>query len=204
MRGNIAPDGAVMKPAAAEARLHKHTGPAIVFDSYPEMKAAVDDENLEVTGDHIMVFRKCRTCWWTRHARMGHAAYPNQASKTGCARYDPYIRCTDERNELRCLYPACCPQRPEYWRAISAVVQNGDMIEVDIAARSLNLLVDEAELEKRKANWSPPKQETGRGYQWMSAQHIQQADTGCDFDFLETSFGKNCQRARYFLKSLWS
>ena len=64
------------------------------------------------------------------------------------------------------------------------------MIEVDVAARKLNLLVDEAELEARRRAWQPPEETVGRGYQWMSARHIQQADKGCDFDFLETSFGK--------------
>ena len=91
VRGNIAPDGAVMKPAAAEARLHKHTGPAIVFDSYPEMKAAVDDENLDITADHIMVFRNAGPVGGAGYARMGDAAYPYKAGKTGGARYDPYL-----------------------------------------------------------------------------------------------------------------
>ena len=196
VRGNIAPDGAVMKPAAAEARLHKHTGPAIVFDSYPEMKAAVDDENLDVTGDHIMVFRNAGPVGGPGMPEWGMLPIPTKLVKQGVR---DMIRISDARMSGT-SYGACILHvAPEaYIGGPLALVQNGDMIEVDIAARSMNLLVDEAELEKRKANWTPPKQETGRGYQWMSAQHIQQADTGCDFDFLETSFGKTAKEPDIF------
>ena len=196
VRGNIAPDGAVMKPAAADARLHKHTGPAIVFDSYPEMKAAVDDENLDVTGDHIMVFRNAGPVGGPGMPEWGMLPIPTKLVKQGVR---DMIRISDARMSGT-SYGACILHvAPEaYIGGPLALVQNGDMIEVDIAARSMNLLVDEAELEKRKANWTPPKQETGRGYQWMSAQHIQQADTGCDFDFLETSFGKTAKEPDIF------
>ena len=196
VRGNIAPDGAVMKPAAAEARLHKHTGPAIVFNSYPEMKAAVDDENLDITADHIMVFRNAGPVGGPGMPEWGMLPIPTKLVKQGVR---DMIRISDARMSGT-SYGACILHvAPEaYIGGPLALVQNGDMIEVDIPARSLNLLVDEAELAKRKANWSPPEETAGRGYQWISARHIQQADTGCDFDFLETSFGKTAKEPDIF------
>jgi dihydroxy-acid dehydratase len=196
VRGNIAPDGAVMKPAAAEARLHKHTGPAIVFDSYPEMKAAVDDENLDITADHIMVFRNAGPVGGPGMPEWGMLPIPTKLVKQGVR---DMIRISDARMSGT-SYGACILHvAPEaYIGGPLALVQNGDMIEVDIPARSLNLLVDEAELAKRKARWSPPEETAGRGYQWISARHIQQADTGCDFDFLETSFGRTAKEPDIF------
>ena len=196
VRGNIAPDGAVMKPAAAEARLHKHTGPAIVFDSYPEMKAAVDDENLDITADHIMVFRNAGPVGGPGMPEWGMLPIPTKLVKQGVR---DMIRISDARMSGT-SYGACILHvAPEaYIGGPLALVQNGDMIEVDIPARSLSLLVDEAELAKRKASWSPPEETAGRGYQWISARHIQQADTGCDFDFLQTSFGRTAKEPDIF------
>ena len=188
LRGNLAPDGAVMKPAAAEARLHKHTGPAIVFDSYPEMKAAIEDESLDVTADHIMVFRNAGPVGGPGMPEWGMLPIPVKLVKQGVR---DMLRLSDARMSGT-SYGACILHAaPE--AAIGgplALVKNGDMIEVDVAARKLNLLVDEAELEARRRTWQPPEETVSRGYQWMSARHIQQADKGCDFDFLETSFGK--------------
>ncbi|MGB1468308.1 MAG: L-arabinonate dehydratase [Candidatus Puniceispirillaceae bacterium] len=189
LRGNLAPDGAVMKPAAAEARLHKHTGPAIVFDSYPEMKAAVEDETLDVTADHIMVFRNAGPVGGPGMPEWGMLPIPVKLVKQGVR---DMLRISDARMSGT-SYGACILHAaPE--AAIGgplALVKNGDMIAVDVAARTLDLLVDKAELQARKQVWQPPEQTVSRGYHWMSAQHIQQADKGCDFDFLETTFGKS-------------
>ncbi|MGB1400021.1 MAG: dihydroxy-acid dehydratase, partial [Candidatus Puniceispirillaceae bacterium] len=196
LRGNLSPDGAVMKPAAAEPHLHKHTGPALVFDSYPEMKAAVDDENLDVTADHVMVFRNAGPVGGPGMPEWGMLPIPTKLVKQGVR---DMIRISDARMSGT-SYGACILHvAPEaYIGGPLALVQNGDMIEVDIAARTLNLLVDEAELAKRKANWTPPQETAGRGYQWISAKHIQQADTGCDFDFLESGFGKTAKEPDIF------
>jgi len=196
LRGNLSPDGAVMKPAAAEPHLHKHAGPAIVFDSYPEMKAAVDDENLNVTADHVMVFRNAGPVGGPGMPEWGMLPIPTKLVKQGVR---DMIRISDARMSGT-SYGACILHvAPEaYIGGPLALVQNGDMIEVDIAARTLNLLVDEAELAKRKANWTPPQETAGRGYQWISAKHIQQADTGCDFDFLESCFGKTAKEPDIF------
>ena len=188
LKGNLAPDGAVMKPAAAEARLHVHKGPAIVFDSYEEMKAAVDDETLDVTADHIMIFRNAGPVGGPGMPEWGMMPIPTKLVKQGVR---DMLRISDARMSGT-SYGACILHvAPEsYIGGPLALVQTGDIIEVNIPERSLNMLVDEAELARRKAAWVAPEPLVTRGYQWMSAQHIQQADKGCDFDFLETSFGK--------------
>lgn len=189
LTGNLAPDGAVMKPAAAEQRLHKHKGPAIVFDSYPEMKAAVEDETLDVTADHVMVFRNAGPVGGPGMPEWGMLPIPVKLVKQGVR---DMVRISDARMSGT-SYGACILHvAPEaYIGGPLALVRTGDMIEVDIPARQLNLLVDDQELAQRRADWKAPKSTVGRGYHWMSAQHIQQADKGCDFDFLETSFGKS-------------
>ena len=188
LKGNLAPDGAVMKPAAAEARLHVHKGPAIVFDSYEDMKAAVDDETLDVTADHVMIFRNAGPVGGPGMPEWGMMQIPTKLVKQGVR---DMLRISDARMSGT-SYGACILHvAPEsYIGGPLALVQTGDIIEVNIPERSLNMLVDETELARRKAAWVAPEPLVTRGYQWMSAQHIQQADKGCDFDFLETSFGK--------------
>ena len=188
LKGNLAPDGAVMKPAAAEARLHVHKGPAIVFDSYKDMKAAVDDETLDVTADHVMIFRNAGPVGGPGMPEWGMMPIPTKLVKQGVR---DMLRISDARMSGT-SYGACILHvAPEsYIGGPLAIVQTGDIIEVNIPERSLNMLIDETELARRKAAWVAPEPSVTRGYQWMSAQHIQQADKGCDFDFLETSFGK--------------
>lgn len=188
LKGNLAPDGAVMKPAAAEARLHVHKGPAKVFDSYEDMKAAVDDETLDVTADHVMIFRNAGPVGGPGMPEWGMMQIPTKLVKQGVR---DMLRISDARMSGT-SYGACILHvAPEsYIGGPLALVQTGDIIEVNIPERSLNMLVDETELARRKAAWVAPEPSVTRGYQWMSAQHIQQADKGCDFDFLETSFGK--------------
>lgn len=188
LKGNLAPDGAVMKPAAAEARLHVHKGPAIVFDRYEDMKAAVDDETLDVTADHVMIFRNAGPVGGPGMPEWGMMQIPTKLVKQGVR---DMLRISDARMSGT-SYGACILHvAPEsYIGGPLALVQTGDTIEVNIPERSLNMLVDETELARRKAAWVAPEPLVTRGYQWMSAQHIQQADKGCDFDFLETSFGK--------------
>jgi dihydroxy-acid dehydratase len=188
LKGNLAPDGAVMKPAAAEARLHVHKGPAIVFDSYEDMKAAVDDETLDVSADHVMIFRNAGPVGGPGMPEWGMMQIPTKLVKQGVR---DMLRISDARMSGT-SYGACILHvAPEsYIGGPLALVQTGDIIEVNIPERSLNMLVDETELARRKAAWVAPEPSVTRGYQWMSAQHIQQADKGCDFDFLETSFGK--------------
>jgi len=196
LKGNLAPDGAVMKPAAAEQRLHKHKGPAIVFDSYPEMKAAIEDETLDVTADHVMVFRYAGPVGGPGMPEWGMLPIPKKLVKQGVR---DMVRISDARMSGT-SYGACILHvAPEaHVGGPLALVKTGDMIEVDIPGRTLNLLVGEDELERRRAQWRAPAPTAGRGYEWMSARHIQQADKGCDFDFLETAFGKTAKEPDIF------
>jgi dihydroxy-acid dehydratase len=186
LRGNLAPDGVVIKPSAAEARLLKHSGRAIVFDNYAALKQAVDDPSLDVTGDDIMVLRNAGP----KGAGMpewGMLPIPTKLLKQGVK---DMLRLSDARMSGTsyggCLLH-CTPEA-----AIGgplALVQTGDTITVDVPARRIHLNVSDDELARRKAAWQAPPPRWERGYGWMFSRHILQADQGCDFDFLETGFG---------------
>ena len=188
LRGNLAPDGCVIKPAAMQQHLMVHEGPALVFDSYPEMKAAVNDEDLDVTADHIMIFRGAGPIGAPGMPEWGMLPIPTKLVKQGVR---DMLRISDARMSGT-SYGACVLHvAPE--AAIGgplAFVKTGDMIRVDVPKRSIDMLVSEEELAKRRAAWTPPEPKATRGYNWMFTKHIQQADKGCDFDYLETSFGR--------------
>lgn len=188
LRGNIAPDGCVIKPAAMQQHLMVHEGPALVFDSYPEMKAAVNDEDLDVTADHIMIFRGAGPIGAPGMPEWGMLPIPTKLVKQGVR---DMLRISDARMSGT-SYGACVLHvAPE--AAIGgplALVKTGDMIRVDVPNRSIDMLVSDEELATRRAAWTPPEPKATRGYNWMFTKHIQQADKGCDFDYLETSFGK--------------
>ena len=119
---------------------------------------------------------------------MGHAADPDQTGEAGRARHGAAVGCAHERHQLRRLHPACLAE--SYIGGPLALVRNGDKITLDVNARTINLDVPEAELAKRRAAWKAPEPRYERGYGWMFTRHIKQANEGCDFDFLETGFGK--------------
>ena len=187
LKGNLAPDGAVIKPCAMEERLLVHEGPAIVFDSYPEMKAAVDDPDLDVTADHIMVFRHGGPIGGPGMPEWGMLPIPTKLVKQGVR---DMLRLSDARMSGT-SYGACILHAaPE--AAIGgplALVKTGDIIRVNVPERRLDMLVDDAELARRRAAWTPPRAHFERGFGWMFSRHIRQANEGCDFDFLETGFG---------------
>ncbi len=187
LRGNIAPDGCVMKPSACAPHLMQHTGPALVFDSYPEMKKAVDDENLDVTADHILVLRNAGPQGGPGMPEWGMLPIPTKLVKQGVR---DMLRLSDARMSGT-SYGACILHvAPEaYIGGPLALVKTGDLITVDIPNRSIHLEVTDAELEARRAAWVAPPPRFERGYGWMYAKHVGQADTGCDFDFLRTDFG---------------
>jgi len=188
LRGNLCPNGAVIKPSACEERFQKHTGPALVFDSYPEMKAAIDDENLDVTPDHILVLRNAGPLGGPGMPEWGMLPMPKKLLKQG---YRDMLRISDARMSGT-SYGACVLHvAPEaYIGGPLALLRTGDLISIDIPARTLNMLVDDEELERRRAQWKAPEPKFERGYGWMFSQHISQADQGCDFDYLTTEFGK--------------
>lgn len=188
LRGNLCPDGAVIKPSACEERFQKHTGPALVFDSYPEMKAAIDDENLDVTPDHILVLRNAGPLGGPGMPEWGMLPMPKVLLKQG---HRDMLRISDARMSGT-SYGACVLHvAPEsYVGGPLALLKTGDLVSVDIPNRSLNMLVDEEELARRRAEWKAPAPRFERGYGWMFSQHISQADQGCDFDYLTAEFGK--------------
>ena len=187
LRGNIAPGGAVIKPSACAPQFLKHTGPALVFDSYPEMKKAVEDENLDVTAGHILVLRNAGPKGGPGMPEWGMLPIPLKLVKQGVR---DMLRLSDARMSGT-SYGACILHAaPEaYIGGPLALVKTGDLITVDVAERRIHLEVSDAELAARRAAWVAPPPRFERGYGWMFSRHILQADDGCDFDYLETSFG---------------
>ena len=187
LRGNLCPDGAVIKPAACDPKFHVHEGPALVFDSYPEMKKAVDDENLDVTPDHVMVLRNAGPLGGPGFPEWGMLPIPKALIKQG---HRDMLRISDARMSGT-SYGACVLHvAPEaFVGGPLALLKNGDIVRLDLPNRRLDMLVDEAELVKRKAEWTPPEPRFQRGWGWMFSRHVTQADKGCDFDFLERGFG---------------
>ena len=183
LRGNLAPRGCVMKPAAAEPRLHKHRGPAIVFRDYNHMAAEVERDDLDVTADHVMVLQNAGPKGGPGMPEWGMLPIPRKLVQAGVR---DMLRISDGRMSGT-SYGACILHvAPEsYVGGPLALVQTGDEIEVDIAERRIHLHVSDEELERRRAAWTPPPAHYQRGYGQMFSTHIAQADDGCDFDFLE-------------------
>lgn len=187
LKGNLAPDGCVIKPSACEPRFLKHSGPALVFDDYPSMKKAVDDETLDVTADHVLILRNAGPLGGPGMPEWGMLPIPKKLVKQGVR---DMLRLSDARMSGT-SYGACILHvAPEsYIGGPLCLVRNGDIISIDVDKRSISLDVPEAELARRRAEWKQPEPRYERGYGWMFSQHIKQADHGCDFDFLETAFG---------------
>jgi dihydroxy-acid dehydratase len=187
LRGNLAPDGCVIKPSACSPDLLKHTGPALVFDDYPSMKKAIDDPDLDVTKDHVLILRNAGPQGGPGMPEWGMLPIPTKLVKQGVR---DMMRISDARMSGT-SYGACVLHvAPEaYVGGNLALVKTGDTITVDVPNRAIHLHVSDEELAQRRVAWKPPAKRFERGYGYMFAQHILQADQGCDFDYLETSFG---------------
>jgi dihydroxy-acid dehydratase len=187
LKGNLAPRGCVIKPSACAPHLRKHSGPAIVFDDYSSMKAVIDHDDFDVTPDHILILRNAGPHGGPGMPEWGMLPIPKKLVKQGVR---DMLRISDARMSGT-SYGACILHvSPEaYVGGPLALVRTGDIISVDVAARSITLEVDKAELQHRRSHWKPPAPRFERGYGFMFAQHIGQADEGCDFDFLRTDFG---------------
>jgi dihydroxy-acid dehydratase len=187
LRGNLAPKGCVIKPPAAEPRLLQHTGPAIVFDTYDEMTKAVNDLDLDVTPDHIMVLRNAGPIGGPGMPEWGMLPIPKKLLRQGVR---DMLRISDARMSGT-SYGACILHvSPEaHIGGPLAAVRTGDLITVDVPNRSIHLHVSDEQIQDRLRTWSPPPRDYPRGYNKLFAQHIRQADEGCDFDFLEGSGG---------------
>ncbi len=183
LRGNLAPDGAVIKPAAAEARLLKHAGPAVTFADYNDMAARIDDPALDVTADSVLVLKNAGPLGAPGMPEWGQLPIPKKLLAQGVR---DMVRISDARMSGT-SYGACVLHvAPEsFVGGPLAFVQDGDPIELDVAARRLELKVSDVELARRRAAWKKPAPRFERGYGALYQRHITQADQGCDFNFLE-------------------
>jgi dihydroxy-acid dehydratase len=183
LRGNLAPDGAVIKPAAAEPRLLKHSGPAVVFADYNDMAARIDDPALDVTADSVLVLKNAGPLGAPGMPEWGQLPIPKKILAQGVR---DMLRISDARMSGT-SYGACVLHvAPESFAGGPlAFVRDGDVIELDVAERRLELKISDAELARRRAEWKMPPPRFERGYGALYQQHITQADQGCDFDFLE-------------------
>lgn len=189
LRGNLCPDGAVIKPAACDPKFHIHEGPALVFDSYPEMKAAIDDENLDVTPDHVLVLRNAGPLGGPGFPEWGMLPIPKALIKQG---HRDMLRISDARMSGT-SYGACVLHvAPEsFIGGPLALLKSGDTVRLDLPQRRLDMLVSDAEIASRRAAWQAPPPRYERGYGYIFSKHVSQADQGCDFDFLQTDFGRS-------------
>jgi dihydroxy-acid dehydratase len=187
LRGNLAPEGCVIKPSAMDPRFLRHAGPALVFDDYPSLKAAVDDEGLEVTPDHVLVLRNAGPRGGPGMPEWGMLPMPRRLLRAG---HRDMLRLSDARMSGT-SYGACVLHvSPEsHVGGPLALLRTGDVVEVDVPARRIGMRVPDDEIARRRAAWTPPPPRFGRGYGWMFNAHIRQAHEGCDFDFLQTGFG---------------
>lgn len=183
LHGSLAPDGAVIKPAAAEPRLLQHTGRAVVFDDYADMAVRIDDPALDVDADSVLVLRNAGPQGAPGMPEWGQLPIPKKLLAQGVT---DMVRISDARMSGT-SYGACVLHvAPESWiGGPLALVRTGDLIALDVPARRLDLLVDDAELARRRAAWQAPPPRFARGYGRLFTQHVTQADQGCDFDFLE-------------------
>lgn len=194
LRGNLAPRGAIIKPAAATAELLQHTGPALVFDSIEDMRARIDDPDLDVTADSVLVLRGCGPRGYPGMPEVGNMPLPRKLLEQGVR---DMVRISDARMSGTAYGTVILHVAPEAAAGGPlAFVRTGDFITVDVAARSLSFAVTDAELASRgqsaasEAAYAAPQ----RGWARLYVDHVMQADTGADLDFLVGSSGDRVTR----------
>jgi L-arabonate dehydrase len=182
LRGNLAPNGAVLKPSAASAHLMQHKGRAYVFESIEDFHGTINDDSLDIDENSIMVLKYCGPKGYPGMAEVGNMGLPPKVLKKGIK---DMIRISDARMSGTAYGTVILHVSPEAADGGPlALVKTGDMIEVDIPARRLHLDVSEAELAARRAVWVSPVEEAKSGYVRLYLDHVQQADKGADLDFL--------------------
>ncbi|MBV9909125.1 MAG: dihydroxy-acid dehydratase [Hyphomicrobiales bacterium] len=183
LRGNLAPDGAIIKPPAAESRLHKHAGKAVVFEDYNDMAARIDDPGLDVDENSVLVLKNAGPIGAPGMPEWGQLPIPKKVLAKGVR---DMVRVSDARMSGT-SYGACVLHvAPEsFVGGPLALVRDGDVIELDIPGRRLSLQVSDEELDRRRGAWRKPPPRYGRGYGRLFSEHVSQANEGCDFDFLE-------------------
>lgn len=187
LKGNLAPDGAVIKPAAMDPKFMTHRGPALVADSYADLKKIIDDPDANITADHVLILRNAGPQGGPGMPEWGMIPMPQKLLNEG---HRDMVRLSDARMSGT-SYGACILHvAPEaFIGGPLALIQTGDIISLSVPERSLNVELSDAELDARRAAWVQPKPRYQRGYGWVFSKHIEQADKGCDFDFLRTEFG---------------
>ncbi len=191
LRGNLAPDGAVIKPSAATPKLLKHRGPAVVFESIEDFKAKIDDESLAIDENSIMVLKGCGPKGYPGMAEVGNMPLPPKVLRKGIT---DMVRISDARMSGTAYGTVVLHVAPEAAAGGPlALVRTGDIIELDVAARRLHLDVSDAELAQRRASWQAPESPK-RGYYKLYVEHVQQADKGADLDFLVGGSGTTVTR----------
>jgi dihydroxy-acid dehydratase len=182
LRGNLAPDGAVLKPSAASPQLMRHRGRAVVFENIEHYKQRIDDPHLDVDENCVLVLKNCGPKGYPGMAEVGNVALPSKILKCGIT---DMVRISDARmsgTAYGTVVLHVCPEAAVGGNL--AVVRDGDMIGLDVEARRIYLDVSQQELERRKAGWKPRQNNTDGGYQQLYVEHVMQANTGADFDFL--------------------
>jgi L-arabonate dehydrase len=182
LRGNLAPDGAVLKPSAASPRLMRHRGRAVVFENIEHYKQRIDNPDLDVDENCVLVMKNCGPKGYPGMAEVGNMGLPAKLLKRGIA---DMVRISDARmsgTAYGTVVLHVCPEAAVGGNL--ALVQDGDSIELDVELRQLHLDVSEEELERRRARWRPPVKPTKGGYQQLYVERVMQANTGADLDFL--------------------
>jgi dihydroxy-acid dehydratase len=182
LRGNIAPRGAVIKPSAATPALMQHTGRAVVFEDSDDFHRRIDDESLDVDETCILVLKNCGPKGYPGMAEVGNMPLPPKVLRKGIT---DMVRISDARMSGTAYGTVVLHTAPEAAAGGPlALVRSGDLITLDVAARSLHLHVDDEELERRRAAWTPPTPPLDSGYWKLYIDHVLQADEGADLDFL--------------------
>ena len=191
LRGNLAPDGAVIKPSAATPKLLKHRGKAVVFETIEDFKAKIDDPTLDIDENCIMVLKGCGPKGYPGMAEVGNMPLPPKILRRGIT---DMVRISDARMSGTAYGTVVLHVAPEAAAGGPlALVRSGDVIELDVPARKLHLEVSETELAKRRAAWVAPESPK-RGYYKLYVEHVQQADKGADLDFLVGGSGTTVSR----------
>jgi dihydroxy-acid dehydratase len=182
LRGNLCPGGAIIKPSAATPKLMKHRGRAVVFESIEDFHNRIDDPKLDIDASSVMVLKNCGPKGYPGMAEVGNMPLPPKLLKKGVT---DMVRISDARMSGTAYGTVVLHMAPEAAAGGPlALVRNGDLIELDVAKRKLNLMISSRELQKRKQKWKKPKAPLSRGYWKLYFDHVLQADQGADLDFL--------------------
>jgi dihydroxy-acid dehydratase len=182
LRGNLAPGGAILKPSAATPELMQHRGRAVVFEDIDDYKARVDDPALDIDASCVMVLKNCGPKGYPGMPEVGNMGLPAKILRDGVT---DMVRISDARMSGTAYGTVVLHTAPEAAAGGPlALVENGDMIELDVGSRRLHLDVSDEELARRRADWEPAAPPQDRGYANLYVEHVNQADAGCDLDFL--------------------